>query len=174
MKPFGMRILAIKRTANSTDKIPEVDFLGEPPDLIHVMSESDYLVLSVVSTPDTAGIIGAKEIAAMKKTAFLVNVSRSEITNEKALIQALREGQLAGAAFDVFSEEPVAHDNPLLHLPNVILTPHVGGGGGSMESGRERISFFVENFSRVARGDPPLNVVDSRLKYVVSRSLKKS
>lgn len=169
MKSFGMRIVAIKRHPSEElrEKL-EIDFLGGPEDINYLLTESDFLIISVVLTPETRRMIGKRELGMMKKTAFLVNVSRGQVINESALIQALEEGEIAGAGLDVFEREPISPDNPLLKMENVILTPHVGGGG-SIESRLERIEFVAENIKKVMRGEKPLNIIDTKLKYAVER-----
>jgi len=168
MKAFGMRIVAIKRhPSEELQKKLEIEFLGGPLDLDYVLKESDFVVISVVLTPETRRIIGKREFDIMKRTAFLVNISRGEIIDESALIQALKDGRIAGAALDVFEREPVSPVNSLLKMDNVILTPHVGGGG-SLGSRLERIEFVAKNIRRVMKGEKPLNIVDSKLKYVAN------
>jgi len=89
------------------------------------MKESDFVVLSVVLTPETIKMIDERELRMMKKSAYLVNISRGGVINEDALISVLKERIIAGAGLDIFEVEPVSPDNPLLKLENVVLTPHV-------------------------------------------------
>jgi len=89
-----------------------------------VLRESDVVFVNTPLTPETRGMMGEREFALMKPTAYFINTSRGPIVNEKALYQALAEGRIAGAALDVFEQEPVPPDNPLLALDNVIVTPH--------------------------------------------------
>lgn len=89
------------------------------------LGEVDVLSIHVPNNKHTRGLIGAAELKAMKKTAFIVNTARGPIINEKELIQALKAKQIAGAALDVYEEEPIHPDNELLKLDNVILTPHI-------------------------------------------------
>ncbi len=95
-------------------------------DLATLLKESDFIVLLTPLTEETRGMIGRKEFSLMKETAFLINASRGRTIDEKALIEALKEGQIAGAGLDVFETEPVGTDNPLLEMNNVVLTPHIG------------------------------------------------
>jgi phosphoglycerate dehydrogenase-like enzyme len=90
----------------------------------------DYLVLILPHTPQTDGLIGAKELARMKPTATLINVARGPVVDETALIDALSNGRLGMAGLDVYREEPLPETSPLIGLPNVVLTPHMGGGSG--------------------------------------------
>ncbi|MEM2908318.1 MAG: hydroxyacid dehydrogenase [Candidatus Hadarchaeales archaeon] len=94
-------------------------------DLQTLLRESDFVTIHVALTPQTRHMIGRRELSLMKPTAFLINTSRGEIIDETALVEALREGKIAGAALDVYEQEPPT-DSPLLKLENVILTPHIG------------------------------------------------
>jgi len=96
-------------------------------DLLKIAGELDYLVALAPLTPETRGIVGDKLLAAMKKTAYLVNVARGGVVDEKALIEALDVGQIAGAALDVFAHEPLAADDPIWRAKNVTIFPHLGG-----------------------------------------------
>jgi phosphoglycerate dehydrogenase-like enzyme len=107
--------------------------------------------------PETRGLIGQQQLAMMKPTTVLLNTSRGETVDEEALIEALREKRIAGAALDVFHQEPVSPDSPLLQLENVVLSPHIGGH--SYEAWFRRSGFAWENIQRVAAGQPPLSLV---------------
>lgn len=100
------------------------DVKAEMADLNTVLAESDFLSINCPLTEETRGMIGERELRKMKKTAFLINAARGPIVQEKVLIKALEEGWIKGAGLDVFEEEPVSHDNPLLKMDNVILSPH--------------------------------------------------
>ncbi len=170
MRSFGMKILATKKNpSEELRKKYDLDFVGGPRDLDHLLMESDFLVLSTVLTSETRGIIGREQLNLMKKTAFIVNVSRGEVIDEGALIEALKEGKIAGAGLDVLQNEPTDADNPLLKMQNVVLTPHVGAGR-SLESRLERIQFTTDNVKRIMRGERPLNIIDPKLKYVIERA----
>jgi len=170
-KAFGMRIIAIKRHPSEELKAKlGIDFLGDQNDLLHIMKESDFVVLSVVLTPETIKMIGERELRMMKKSAYLVNISRGAVIDEDALINVLKERIIAGAGLDVFEVEPVSPDNPLLKLENVVLTPHIAGGAGAEELRNERIEFLVRNIKKLITGQKPENVVDPTFKYVVKKS----
>ena len=100
----------------------EVSLCDSLPELL---KESDFVSIHVPLTKDTRDLIGEKELKLMKPTAFLINVARGRIVDEKALAKALKEEWIAGAASDVFSQEPVRSDNPLLKIENIILSPHM-------------------------------------------------
>ncbi len=127
-------------------------------ELDELVAKSDVLCLHTPLTPETRGLLGADRIASMKPNAIVVNVARGEVVDEEALAAALKEGRLAGAVIDVFSEEPVPADNPLLDAPNVVLTPHTAGA--TNESRMRIISVAMANIVRVLKGEPPENVVN--------------
>lgn len=92
-----------------------------------VFEKADYVSLHIPSTPETVNSVGERELNLMKKTAFLINTSRGTVVDEEALIKALKEGRIAGAALDVLKEEPLNPENPLLDMDNVVTAPHIGG-----------------------------------------------
>jgi len=131
---IGKRIAEIARTLGMS--VLFYDVIEIPPEvreslgarvvsLDELFSTSDYITLHVPMTPQTVHMVGASRFAQMKKTAFLVNTSRGGVIDEEALVAALREGRIGGAALDVFEKEPPA--GPILSVPNAILTPHIGG-----------------------------------------------
>ena len=149
---FGAKVLVTTRTIPCAPW-PSVEFL----DLNALLKRSDVLVLAPALTPRTRGMIGAAELALMKPTALLVNVSRGAIVDEAALIAALGAGQLRGAALDAFVTEPLPADSVLRHMPNVLATAHTAG---SSEQSRQRIwDQIVENLARLADGRIPRNIV---------------
>lgn len=118
---------------------------------------SDILTCHTPLTPDTHHIVNAERLGLMKQTAVLINTSRGPVVDEVALIQALQEGAIAGAGLDVFEQEPVDADNPLLTMDNVVVTPHVAGT--TWDTWFRRASFAYENMQRVWNGEPPLATV---------------
>jgi phosphoglycerate dehydrogenase-like enzyme len=132
-------------------------------DLLRVLGESDYVVLSMPLTPETRGMIRERELRAMKPTAVLVNIARGPVTVEADLIRALQEGWIAGAALDVFDQEPLPAESPFWDMENVIVTPHISGG---TEIYNERATgIFVGNLRRYLAGAPLENVVDPKRGY---------
>jgi phosphoglycerate dehydrogenase-like enzyme len=128
-----------------------------------MVSECDYVVVSLPLTPETRGLIGAEEIKAMKPGAFLIVVSRGGIVDESALAEALTEKRLGGAALDVFAKEPLPAEHPLWQLSNVILTPHVSGFSPKY---KERAGLmFAENLQRYLHSEPMLNRFDPERSY---------
>jgi len=159
--PFGMRLLAVDPVKPSQDVIEEcgVEFCGGPDEIDHVLAEADYVSVHTPLNEDTHHLIGAREFKVMKSTAVLINVARGAIVDEAALVEALRSGEIGGAGIDVFSEEPLPPDYPLLHLDNAVVTPHVGGGsrGTSIRRGQA----CATNVDRIAAGKGPLYLITS-------------
>ncbi|MCW4051034.1 MAG: 2-hydroxyacid dehydrogenase [Candidatus Bathyarchaeota archaeon] len=172
---FGMRIMGVRRSPDEElRKSLGFEFIGGTEDLHHVLSESDFVVVTVPLTPDTRGMIGEDELGVMKPSAFIVNVARAAIIQEEPLYRALKEGRLAGAALDVWWKphwwDPLWHpvgsqpsEYPFWELPNVICTPH--NVGSSDVRSDASIKVMVENILRVRDGKPPINQVDKRLRY---------
>jgi phosphoglycerate dehydrogenase-like enzyme len=126
--------------------------------LERVLRESDFAVVLFPLTPETRGSIGAREIAWLRPSAYLINLARGGIVDEHALAGALHSGRLAGAASDVFGQEPLGADSPLWEAPNAILTPHVSGM--AVDYMARLCEITVENIGRVERGEPLRNPVD--------------
>ena len=151
-KAFGLRILAYSRT-----KYPEFSDLVEYVDLDTLLKQSDIVSLHCPLFPETEKIINAASLAKMKDGAMLINTSRGGLVDETALLQALESGKLRGAAVDVVSVEPMQADNPLLHAPNCIITPHIAWA--PIESRQRLLDTVVENI-RCWLSGAPQNVVN--------------
>jgi len=123
-KAFGMDVMAWSRNLDDA-RCAEAGAV-RAGDLRELLAESDIVTLHLPLNEDSRGMIGAGELRSMKRDAFLVNTSRGPIVDEAALVRALREGWIAGAALDVFDQEPLPADHPLRTLPNVLATPHIG------------------------------------------------
>ena len=123
-KTFHMTVVGI---SGSPRAAPGFDRMVARGDLMKIVGELDYLVVLAPLMPETRNIVGAKLLAAMKPTAYLVNVARGGVVDEPALIKALEAGQIAGAGLDVFSQEPLPPDNPLWKTKNVTIFSHLGG-----------------------------------------------
>lgn len=117
-----------------------------------LLRRADVVSLHVPLTEKSRGMIGAKELSLMKPTAVLINTSRGAVVDEQALSMALKKGAIAGAGLDVFSQEPPEADNPLLHMDNVVVTPH--NGGGTVDTMRRMFKHVFANIMRVERGEP--------------------
>jgi phosphoglycerate dehydrogenase-like enzyme len=153
---LGMRAIGTRR---SSEPVEHVDRLYRPSDLASVLAQSDVVVLATQLTGETERLIDDKALAAMKPGAFLINVARGELIDEPALIRALRSGQVAGFAADVYAGE-FDHQPPaeLVALDNVILTPHTSGMTEHPPTGP--IDIFCENLRRCLAGQPLINQVD--------------
>jgi len=161
---FGMSTSAIGRSARGADD--HFDEVAGPDGLLDVLSEADYVVITVPLTNETRGMIDARAIAAMKPTARLINLARGAVVDQDALVDALREGRIAGAGLDVFAEEPLDPQNPLWDMPNVIVSPHISGDTDTSE--RDVVDLFLDNLRRWLAGEPLRNVVDKRLGFVTA------
>ena len=151
---FGMDVIAYDPylTAEAISKMG-----AEKVDLDDVLKRADYVSIHVPKTPETEGMIGIEALRLMKPTAYLVNCSRGGLVDEDALVRALKEGMIAGAALDVFKDEPPT-GSPLLELENVVLTPHIGG---STEEGQSRASpDAAEGVIAVLSGKRPKYIVN--------------
>ena len=165
-KAFGMQVVAVRRDA--TKPSPHADAVFGAEDLTSdrrsvLLQDADFVILTLAATPGQPAVIGKAELAAMRPSAWLINVSRGSMIVESALIEALRVGRIAGAALDVFQQEPLPTESPLWDLPNVLVTPH--NSASSPRQDERTLDLFVENFRRWVSGAPLLNVVDMRRGY---------
>ena len=152
---FRMRVVGLRRRQ---DPVEHVDELLPPEAVGELCARGDFLVICAPLTRQTRGIIGAAELARMKPSAYLINVARGPIVDERALVEALRERRIAGAALDVFEVEPLPPDHELWTLPNVVITPHCSPASPMhIVRGTE---LFITNLRRYTSGEPLLNVVD--------------
>lgn len=167
-KALGMRVLAVRRSATQRTPgavvgSPEVDELLPPGELPYLLSESDYLVVAVPLTAETRGMLGEGELRSMKPEAVIVNIARGAVIEEGALVRALREGWIAGAALDVFQQEPLPPESELWGMENVIVTPHIAGG--TPRYMERAVDLFCDNLRRYLSGEPLRNVVDPERGY---------
>lgn len=162
LSEFGTKILATKRDAmhpEDTGFVPEGqgDINGEMVHRLYpyqalrsMLKECDFVVITVPLTTETRGMFGAEEIAALKPTAYLVDISRGGILDHTSLVTALRDKKIGGAALDVFPEEPLPADHPLWKFPNVIITPHISGISSHYDE--RAVQLFAENLQRYLAG----------------------
>ena len=162
-RAFDMRVVATRHSAKAGDSDPDADELLPARELPRLLAQSDYVVICVPLTAATEGMIGADEIALMKPEAALVNVARAAVVDQAALLAALREERIAGAALDVHDPEPLPPESPFWDLPNAIVTPHRSGAVRGYFP--RAAAFFAENLGRYARGEPLLNVVGRERGY---------
>lgn len=151
----GMRVIGTKK---NPEPVPHVEKVHGPDELHSMLSESDFVVLIAALTPETRGMIGKAELEAMKSGAYLINVARGAMVVEADLIDALRNGTIAGAALDVFETEPLPSESPLWKMENVIITPHIAGARPDYLQAASEI--FCRNLTRFISGEPLFNVVD--------------
>ena len=157
--PLGMRIMAIDVVDFPQTELDEfhVEFLGGPAQLDSVLAQADYLSLHVHLNATTRHMIDGRALGLMKPTAVLLNVARGELIDEAALVEALQQGWIKGAGMDVFEQEPLPADHPLLQQEDVILTPH--SSGYTPDTPRRRMEAVVANVERIAKGLPPGDLV---------------
>ncbi len=158
---FGMRVIGLNRSGVSD--CTHVQRTGPVEALPDWLPRADAVVISLPLTAETRGLIDAAAIASMRPGAIVVNIGRGGVVDEPALIEALRDRKLAGAALDVYATEPLAADSPLWELPNVLLSPHTAAL--SLHENERIVSLFIENLRRYLRGDQLLNRVDPELLY---------
>ena len=153
-----MRVIGSQRHAEN-GTIPEVDNLYRPEGLYEMLTQADFLALSVPHTPETEKLIGAKELATLPRGAFLINIARGVIVDQAAMVEALRSGQLGGAALDVTDPEPLPPGDPLWTLPNVLISPH--SASTAVSENRKIVELFCENLKRYLSGQPLINQLDT-------------
>jgi phosphoglycerate dehydrogenase-like enzyme len=177
---FGCRVVAVRRRADAgseTSAAPDTDSgddgkplgevmldrVGGPETLPELLAESDFIVLAAPLTPETEEMINAETLALVKPGAWLINVARGRLIDERALIRALRDGNLGGAVLDTFRDEPLPAMSSFYDLPNVIVTPHTAWSSGRVLD--RSVELFCDNLRRFATGEPLLNVVDPDAGY---------
>ena len=153
-KACNMRTLGARRSPRRTRYIDEPYPLTR---LHELLAASDFVVLACPLTSETEGLIGERELRAMKSDATLINVARGRIVQEPVLIRALSEGWIAGACLDVFAVEPLPDDSPLWSMPNVVVTPH--NSGISPLNMDRAMTIFIDNLARLVAGKPMRNRV---------------
>ncbi len=153
---FGMTVLATD--ARRTEAPPGVAELHKPDALDTLLPRADFVVLTVPHTPATEGFFNRARFQRMKRSGFFINIGRGMTTKLDDLVAALRAGEIAGAALDVYEQEPLPAEHPLWGMPNVLLTPHMAGYGPYLND--RRFAIIVENCRAFAAGRPLRNVVD--------------
>jgi phosphoglycerate dehydrogenase-like enzyme len=151
----GMRVIGVRRLGGPVSGVHRVVSPEQTP---QVVAEADYLVVAAPLTSATRGFISGDVIARMKASAWIVNIARGEIIDEMALVDALREGRIAGAALDVFQSEPLPDWSPLWAMENVIITPHVAANSDRVRA--RTLELFSDNVRRFKAGLELLNRVD--------------
>lgn len=160
---FGMRVLGVRRTAPAAAAQGEDGVLHTA--LAEALPQADYLVLACPLNENTRGLVGAAEFAQLKHGARIVNVARGPVIDEPALVAALRSGRLAGAALDVFAEQPLPADSPLRSLPNVLLSSHLAGI--TQESMRRMSEGVAEQLLQMLHGHLPRHFVNPEAREAI-------
>jgi phosphoglycerate dehydrogenase-like enzyme len=161
LRAAGLRVRGIARTARRA--AAPFESIAGPEDLLDELAVADHVVNVLPITTATSGMFGAAAFAAMKPGAVFVNIGRGATVDEAALIDALRNGVIAGAALDVFEVEPLPAESPLWRMPNVLVSPHHAGDHDGWEA--DVVDLFVENLRRFVAGEPLRGVVDVELGY---------
>ena len=153
---FGIQVIGVD--ARRSDRPEGVAELHPPEALDDLLPRADFVILTIPHTPETEGLMNAARFGLMKSSAFFINIGRGKTTRLDDLVAALRAGTIAGAALDVFEEEPLPADHPLWDAPNALLTPHTAGFGPYLDDRRQEI--ILDNAKRFVRNEPLRNVVD--------------
>jgi phosphoglycerate dehydrogenase-like enzyme len=159
---FGMRVIAVRQHVDAArpDSVHEV---LPPSKLTEMLASADYVVLAAPVTPTTRHMIGREQLALMKSDAYLINVGRGSLVDEAALLKALQQRKIGGAALDVFDQEPLPPDSPLWDLDNLLITPHTAGMTAKLWE--RHYTLFAENVRRYLSGQPLLALVDKKSGY---------
>lgn len=162
-RAFALKVIATRRRPELSRDDPLLEAVYPAPGVRELLARSDYVVITAPLTPETRGLIGEAELRVMKPSAVLINIGRGPVVVEAALIRALEEHWIRGAALDVFDQEPLPAGHPFYRLDNVLLSAHCADHTpGWMDRAME---LFLDNFERFRRGEPLRNVVDKRLGY---------
>jgi phosphoglycerate dehydrogenase-like enzyme len=153
---FGVRVIAVD--ARRTDKPEHVAELHQPEALDSLLPRADFVILTVPHTPATEGFFNRSKFRLMKPTAFFINIGRGMTTKLDDLVAALDAKQIAGAALDVYEQEPLPPEHPLWGMPNVLLTPHMAGYGPHLND--RRLQIIEDNCKAFAESRPLRNIVD--------------
>jgi phosphoglycerate dehydrogenase-like enzyme len=163
LRPLGVQILALRRRPDLSREDSLVTETLPPLRLLDLMARADDVVVATPLTPETHGLVGREAIATMKRTAVLVNVGRGPVVDEHALVEALEQGRIRGAALDVFETEPLPAQSPLWRLPNVLLSPHCADHVPGWVD--EAMRVFLRHLERFRRGEPLPDIVDKTRGY---------
>jgi phosphoglycerate dehydrogenase-like enzyme len=162
-KALDMNVLALRRRPELSAGDENISRVYGYEKKLEMVGQCDYVVAAAPLTPETKGLLGAREFAAMKKTAIVMNVGRGPVIDESALTQALQAGTIAGAALDVFEVEPLPAESPLYKMENVLLSAH--SADHTPDWLDQAMLFFYKNLENFHRGKPLLNIVDKRAGY---------
>jgi phosphoglycerate dehydrogenase-like enzyme len=164
-KALGMKIYATRRNSHLSEKDPVLDKVFPVSSLKSMLSQVDVVVMAAPLTPETHHILSDAELAVMKPSALVMNVGRGPIIDEQALVRALESGNIAGAALDVFEEEPLPASHPFWDMENVLISPHCTDRTRDPDWLDLAMRIFIENFGRFTRGEGLINQVNKRAGY---------
>ncbi len=162
VRSLGMKVLAVKRHVPPYSDALADEIYGRDS-LLQILPRCDYVVVTTPLTEKTRGMIGEREIAAMRSTAVVINLGRGPVINEQALVQALSRNQIKGAALDVFDEEPLPLGHEFYKLENVLLSPHCADHTADWLD--DAMQLFLEQLQRFQTGMPLMNIVDKKFGY---------
>jgi phosphoglycerate dehydrogenase-like enzyme len=162
-RALGLNVLAMRRRPELSREDRDVERVFGADQKHELLRQSDYVVVAAPLTPATKGLIGENEFAAMKPGAVLINIGRGPVVDEPALVRALEQKRIRGAALDVFEVEPLPAGHPFYRMENVLLSPHSADNTSDWK--KRTMQVFLENFERYRRGEPLLNVVNKKLGY---------
>jgi phosphoglycerate dehydrogenase-like enzyme len=160
---LGMHVLGLRRVSQASNEDPLIDRVYAPEELLEMLRRCDYVVVTVPLTEQTRGLVGDIEFAVMKKNAVVINLGRGPTVEESAMIKALSQGRIRGAALDVFDQEPLPQGHPFYSLENVLLSPHCADHTPDWLD--DAMRFFLEQLERYRRGETLLNVVNKTSGY---------
>ena len=163
-RAMGMRVVAVKRhapPAGAADAFAERIYT--PQSIGEMIAISDYIVVAAPLTPETRGLVGEREFAAMKPAAVVINIGRGPVIDEAAMVRALSERRIRGAVLDVFDAEPLPDGHPFYRLDNILLSPHMADHTADWLE--RAMQFFLDNFARFRKGQPLRNSVNKELGY---------
>ena len=164
LRAMGMHVLALRRSLPPDGHVDSlVDRFYAREALLEMIPQCDYVIVTAPLTPRTRGMIGAAEFAAMKPNALVINVGRGAVIDEPAMIEALTEKRILGAALDVFTHEPLPAGHPFFRLENVLLSPH--SADHTAEWLNRAMRFFLTQYDRFAKGEALINIVDKHQGY---------
>ena len=164
-RPFGMNVVGVKRRVRQDDAAwGSFDELYETEALREALRRADFVALTLPGTPETERLLEREAIRAIKPGAYFANVGRGKVVEEAALVEALRDGHLSGAALDVFEVEPLPQDSPLWEMDNVIISAHTTDVVPELINPAQA-DLFCENLKRYLAGEPLVNVLDKELLY---------
>lgn len=163
LKALGATVTGVCRSGKNSD--PAYDRVVSTAELDNVLPQADALILSLPATAETVGILSKERLALLPPTAYIVNVGRGSAINQDALVEALRSRQIAGAALDVMTPEPLPADHPLWTCPNTVLTPHVSGNMSLDLTCRLDVDMFCRDLLHYAHQEPLEHLVDRKKGY---------